>query len=174
MPVADEWSDAKALGTLKFPVKADGTFELTNIPRIKWSVSALAPGMKPWFGAYDGRSNRSLEGLQAELEPGVTIRGQILRTDGTPLPKATLSWMRPFASYSEEAMSSWKDRVPVTVDPKGRFELDNLSAGIYRLMVVAPDGVVKTRDVTVNAPGVLQADFRLRRASDPQVSAFVP
>ncbi len=73
------------------PVAADGSFVLAGLPAGFLRLEAWVPGYPP-ESAENVRvpGGGVLEGVRIEMEPGLTFRGRVVRTDGTPLEGAEI------------------------------------------------------------------------------------
>lgn len=87
-----EWGDAQALGTRRYPVRPDGTFVLTNVPRIEWRLSVEAPGMIEWSRTIRGRGQARHTGIDAQLGRSATLRGRVLSPARRPVAGVKVAW----------------------------------------------------------------------------------
>lgn len=121
-------------------VDASGRFELTNLPVGPVHLQLQASGS----GLFE---RRSLWSRQLELKDGehrmvdvvvltTSIRGIILRSDGTPASGVGIqASCRPLQDGEEGVGGTWSH---VNADAEGRFHFDQVAAGIYSL-TVQPD-----------------------------------
>ncbi|QSQ22551.1 carboxypeptidase regulatory-like domain-containing protein [Pyxidicoccus parkwayensis] len=155
-----EWDDALALGTKRYPVKPDGTFVLTNVPRIEWQLTVEAPGKKKWGSIINGREKALHTGLNATLERAGTLRGRVLSPDLKPAAGVQVSWREP---YSQKVST-------VVTDASGRFVIDHLSQfGTHYLKALGPNGDLRNQTVELDKLEPRDVELVLRRHSDPAV-----
>ncbi|MCY1023270.1 carboxypeptidase regulatory-like domain-containing protein [Pyxidicoccus sp. MSG2] len=154
-----EWDDAKALGTKRYPVRPDGTFVLTKVPRIGWWLSVQAPGKKTWTGGFKLREQAHHTGIDVSLERAATLRGRVLSPGKKPAAGVQVSWRGP---YSEERSS-------VVTDARGRFVIDHLHPQTYRLTALAPNGDILSQLVALDKPESREVEWILLKRSDPAV-----
>lgn len=99
--------------------------------------------------------------------PAAKISGRVLRTDGRPLPKASVA-LEPLAR------SSFSDIITLRVDGRGQFEFADVAPGRYRIVARRNGYVAQTHGQRGGGPGVpIQVnagqtvggiEFRLERA----------
>lgn len=106
--------------------------------------------------------------------PGGAISGTVRDAEGQPVPEAVVAG-RPEA----EGESEWS-AFGAQTEASGRYTLDSLSPGTYRLTATAPGFQSQTREATLGAEGPADGiDFRLERGRamwgrvvDPQGAAI--
>nr|QKW93666.1 hypothetical protein [Vitiosangium cumulatum] len=158
-PHEQEWDDARALGTRRYPVRPDGTFVLTNVPRIQWQLTIEAPGKMRWSRIIQGREGALHTGLDASLERAATLRGRVLTPEKRPASGVQVAWTAP---YSER-------RLTVVTDASGRFVIDHLSPGTYRLQALRPNGDISSQQVQLDNLEPRDVELVLRKRGDPSV-----
>ncbi|MFP2956393.1 carboxypeptidase regulatory-like domain-containing protein [Myxococcus sp. 1LA] len=154
-----EWDDAMALGTKRYPVRPDGTFVLTNVPRIQWRLSVEAPGKSQWVRFFNGRERADYTGVNATLERAATLRGRVLSPERRPMAGVQVTRRGP----------SSQEVATVVTDARGRFVLDHLRPGSYSLKVSASNGDLLTQRVELDTPEARDVEWVLRKRSDPAV-----
>ncbi|MCK4324624.1 MAG: carboxypeptidase regulatory-like domain-containing protein [Armatimonadetes bacterium] len=120
---------------------ADGHFEFSGMPLGKFvRLSARASG----YVLYSGSAQpvELMADLEIELERGGVITGRVV-ADGKPVPEVEV-WARREHPYYERSMAR--------TGADGRFELDQLKAGMQTVYVEAPKGWTAevVRHVTAN------------------------
>ncbi len=150
----DEWQEIQS---------ADGTFELRGLPPGDIRVRVRADG---WLDAEQREvklaSGETSEVLGFSLRPGSTVRGTVVdATSGRPVPEAQVTAYRardenpgsgdnnrggmPFRmnvdpeDFDFLGMSSTMGRRSALTDGHGKFEVDGLTPGKYRLTARHPD-----------------------------------
>ncbi len=116
---------------------SSGEYRFSDVRAGVYVVTAIAPGY-----AQDGRETPRLEdnsrqtGIDLALFPSASIRGVVVDEVGVAVDRAEVSATRtglsPLGSESR-----WTRFEPRLSDPQGRFALDHLLPGTYRIEVVA-------------------------------------
>jgi outer membrane receptor protein involved in Fe transport len=88
----------------------------------------------------------------AQAQTNATIRGTITDESGNPFPTAEVTATSVSTGYHYTA----------TADAAGRFQLNGLNPGTYRIDVVAPSYKASSRELTVSVGQDLTADFKLQ------------
>ncbi|MCB9915705.1 MAG: carboxypeptidase regulatory-like domain-containing protein [Planctomycetes bacterium] len=107
----------------------------------RFEASELAPGRKAVFAAADGyaqgpevyvelQPGQALEGLALTLRRGARLTGEVNAAAGPIAKRSVMLQGQDGLSYYET----------VETDARGRFELDGLNPGRYRLELRAPSG----------------------------------
>ncbi|WP_426753770.1 carboxypeptidase regulatory-like domain-containing protein [Myxococcus sp. Y35] len=154
-----EWDDAMALGTKRYPVRPDGTFVLTKVPRIQWRLSVEAPGKSQWGGIFNGREQAHHAGIDATLERAATLRGRVLTPGQRPAAGVQVAWRD---QWSREFST-------VLTDARGRFVLDHLPPRVYVLKVIGSNGDLLSQQVELDKTEPRDVELVLRKRSDPAV-----
>lgn len=150
----DEWQEIQS---------ADGTFELRGLPPGNIRVRVRADG---WLDAEQREvklaSGETSEVLEFSLRPGSTVRGTVVdATSGRPVPEAQVTAYRgrdegarggsnngggmPFRMSADPedfdflGISSTMGRRSSLTDGHGKFAVDGLTPGKYRLTARHPD-----------------------------------
>ena|GEM_PF-4917963 len=154
-----EWDDAMALGAKRYPVRPDGTFVLTNVPRIQWRLSVEAPGKVKWVRLFNGREQAQHLDIDATLERAATLRGRVLSPERRPAAGVKVAWRD---EYTQEFST-------VVTDARGRFVLDHLRPRSYFLKMMVSNGDLLSQRVKLDKPGPRDVELVLRKRSDPAV-----
>jgi RNA polymerase sigma factor (sigma-70 family) len=115
-----------------------------------WNVLAAAAGFAERSVRAEVVEGEVRDPVRVVLVPGHALEGRVLGPDGSPLPGAAV------AAWWGRSESGWTlDRVETAADALGRYRLEGLAAGTWRLRVrKGPDadrggGVVEVPDVAV-------------------------
>jgi len=90
--------------------------------------------------------------VAAQAQTNATIRGTITDESGNPFPTAEVTATSVSTGYHYSA----------TADAQGRFQLNGLNPGTYRIDVVAPSYKASSREMTVRVGQDVSADFKLQ------------
>lgn len=162
---------ARPLALGIFDADREGRFHLTPlVAGHAYYIAARAPGFAPALRlvhapaaagpsppqapASPARSSLASAPLRIVLDRGVSVTGRVVAADGRPLRGALVS-LNTAAGDPLAWISSWSgnDTPPaVRSGPAGRFELDHLEAGRYRLRATAP-GFAPLSGFAVEATG---------------------
>ena len=94
--------------------------------------------------------------LEIRLQPGVVLEGTVRGEDGEVVASAAL-WAVP----EDLARGSRPVHRRVQSDAKGRFRLDGLLTGVYKVRVQAPGFTSKEEPIPMVEPGVVRKDMVL-------------
>ena len=104
------------------------------------------------------------------LAQGGEIRGWVLSTEGAPIPNAEISAKKLEGQF----------RQVVLTQPDGRYEVKDLSEGVYSLTVTGPGGQQSVRRIVVvgTPTSLVRMDFRLplflTEDGGPPMLAYAP
>ncbi len=132
---------------------SSGEYRFSDVRAGVYVVTAIAPGY-----AQDGRETPRLEdnsrssGIDLTLFPSAAIRGVIVDEVGVAVARAEISATRiglsPLGSESR-----WTQFEPRLSDSQGRFALEHLLPGAYRIEIVAAGfAPYRTTDVATDGP----------------------
>ncbi len=131
----------------------DGSFELTDVPPGRWSVSASSPGYRPTeVTGVEVAEGETKEGVVLTLKKGSVVTGRVLDPQrGTGVPNASVSWRGPDGGSSGPgaalmAQFEGGDSSQAT-DADGRFRFEGLPAGKITLTAEHPDYLEVSRQV---------------------------
>ncbi len=133
-----------------------GAYELKDVAAGSYFFLIQCPShLASCFGA-DPRScqvellrDQERDGVDFLVTPGAIARGQVMTFDGRPVTRARVRLGRGLRSEPTPAVA------PSTTDTEGRFELNNLPAGEWRLEVEIPPVPGGLRPPIVYYPGGL-------------------
>lgn len=164
---------------------ADGTFTMPNVPAGEWVLTtrggppqgapadaaaaraaALASmGIGPasglsWWGMSDvSTTGADVSGLTISMQPAMSFSGQFV-TKGSALPpepsrlRVTFGPATPGAGVPRGLLA--------TADAEGRFRVDGVIPGRYRLSVQAPGPVWSVRSAILDDRDIIDAPFDVR------------
>jgi uncharacterized protein (DUF2141 family) len=132
-------ADAPLEGLKTTRAGSDGTFAFAGVPPGTYTVLARAatPGVV-WGSTEIGVDGERISGLVLPLQPGLTIAGQV-RVDGSggspPFDVTTIKIAaEPVQSIGDVALAP----APTAVDRSGRFVVNGVTPGQYRLTATIP------------------------------------
>ena len=134
-PPTTMWTNLVATNTT-----SDGAFVLSNVDPGRYELYAMAAdaqNRRVWTGHMHVEvRDKDLTGLNISISPGVTLQGQVFVTGtGTVRPETVRINFQSLGTLPPQVGSSIGI---VPVDENGKFQIDNLSEGRYRLNVAAP------------------------------------
>jgi protocatechuate 3,4-dioxygenase beta subunit len=122
------------------PVDAGGRFAFTAVPPGDYTVVARVPTPKEkpaqalWGRTTISVFGQTLDNLFIDLRPGTSIRGR-LAIDGTGAPAVDVTRV----SLLMHSVAPWRsEALHARIAPDGRFVIDALTPGRYRLLAAAP------------------------------------
>jgi RNA polymerase sigma-70 factor (ECF subfamily) len=124
---------------------ADGVWEARELVPGPYSITVRHPDLVPqtyrgelWGNVRTSaivRPGQTVRDIDFQLEPGASIRGKVVATDGSPVADASVSVWRRFDPPHEEVLL---DRVAhADTDEGGGFDIGSLAAGAYLVGVQA-------------------------------------
>jgi protocatechuate 3,4-dioxygenase beta subunit len=157
--LVDRAAAVSTLGTMNTRVGTDGQFRFSNVPPGQYAlvargtvqparpvaVEAGQPGPRPsgvrmWGTADVSVDGRAVSNVMLSLHPGMTVSGQ-LSFEGTQPAPADLSRVRVALSPADlGATRELTSGASGTVDASGRFTIQHVMPGRYRLNASAAGG----------------------------------
>ncbi|MYA07413.1 MAG: hypothetical protein F4060_06190 [Holophagales bacterium] len=119
-----------------------GRFELDALGPGRWTVSAEEADGRRVERAVTLETGPGEAFVELRFEPGFTLTGEV-RSQG-----------RPFASgevYVVEGTTRYGPGRTARIDQQGRFHIDGLAAGSYKVMIAEPNGVTHSRKIELQA-----------------------
>lgn len=121
----------------------DGEFELRGLSKGKYEVNLYVEGVPPAKDPLEVDVNdEDIEGLELEIEEAGKVRGRVEDPSGNPIVGASVRAKGP--------RSSWRSAY---TDDDGRFELDGLAAGEFRV-------TASKNSTTLRKPGTTDDDVQ--------------
>jgi hypothetical protein len=129
---------------------ADGTFTLEGLRKGSYTLWASDAQHADVERAHVPAGSQD---VRLRFSRGGTLSGSVLRADGRPVPRYSLLLLRPGFAGDDVGLRQAVDRTPPLLvhNPGGAFRIDQVAAGTYDLVAVAPDGRVARASVAVNA-----------------------
>jgi hypothetical protein len=138
-PPVTMWTQLVATNT-----KPSGEFVLTNVDPGRYELYALAAdaqNRRVWTGHMRLEvRDKDLSGLTIAVSPGVTLRGELTITgpgSAAVRPETLRVNLQSLGTLPPQVASSIGT---VSFDETGKFQIDNLSEGRYRMNVQTPPG----------------------------------
>lgn len=129
----------------------EGTYRLGGLLPGRYRVHASLQGFPDACGEVEVAADRPVPGPELRPGQGATIRGRLVRPDGTPIAGARPE-LRP--------VDGWDLVGSAECDTDGRFVLVGVSPGAYRLVLRRSSGEEQPRrDLTVGADDVDVGDL---------------
>jgi len=133
-------SRVQALNSTTFwSSKEDGTFSMTSLPPMSYTVlaetpaTADSPGM--WATADVTIADAEPVSIALTLQPAMTVTGRLVFEGTTLKPPADVTRIRAGLFRAEGAASNSMNS---TTDANGNFTVTNVTAGRYRVNITAP------------------------------------
>ncbi len=112
-------------------VKEEGKITVTGLLPGTYAVSAYCDGFVAREDYPDVEIGaESVEGLRWEVDAGLSVAGEVLDADGSPVEGLTVSARQVLEEGEERGQMNWGW---ATSDAEGRFELTGLKVGNYEL-----------------------------------------
>lgn len=140
----------------------DGSFELASIAGDTLRLAVRAPGFAPL------RTERALSGPERDqlgelvLERGVVLSGRVVDAAGRAVSGAELHPLAVDAPGRVFLVHGARGSLLGTTDDAGRFELDEIAAGPFRLAVRHPDHPDALEEGQTDAPGEVRSGLLIR------------
>jgi protocatechuate 3,4-dioxygenase beta subunit len=135
---------------------SDGTFELTDVPPGKWTVTASSPGYRPAeVAGIEIGEGETKEGVVLSLKEGGVVTGRVLDPRrGTGVPNAGVSWREESGGMGGPAAAALArlgggDSQTQTTDADGRFRFEGLSDGRITLTAEHPDFLEVSKEIEI-------------------------
>jgi len=150
---------------------AEGRFQLGLSGETHVRLAVRASGFAPLDAERTlARGERDLGDVA--LEQGVVLEGRVIDEKGRPVAEAQIHSRPRTAGFGIEMMG--RGRPPIaTTDAAGRFKIDMLASGPWRMLVNSEDHPEKTFDGETDRPGAAVRDLEFALDEGAQIAGHV-
>ncbi len=168
-------ADSKLLGGAKRAQAvsdAQGRFQLPLSGQTHVRLAVRASGFAPLDAERTlARGERDLGDVA--LEQGVVLEGRVIDQTGRPVAEAQI-YSRPRTAGFGIEMMGGRGRPPLaTTDAQGRFKIDMLASGPWRMLVNSDDHPDKSFDGESERPGAVTRNLEFALEEGAQISGRV-
>jgi protocatechuate 3,4-dioxygenase beta subunit len=136
---------------------ADGTFRLAYQPKAGLRLAVRAANYAP-LDAQRTLSRGELDLGDITLEQGVILEGRVVDPSGTPVAGAEL-YSRPTGMGGMVVMAGARGKPLAKTDNQGRFRIDRLASGPWRLLISSEEHPDKNVQGSTERPGERKTDL---------------
>ncbi len=168
------WAFQQFQSAERWPISADGRFEIPAIPEGNVTVRADAEGYLPaWKNDVVVRGNQETGGVELILKNAVEISGRVEAQTGGPVSGAQVSAQfeggnRRYGG-GRGFVTGLSGEPSAQTDAEGKFTLKGLQEGGYTISAQAPGYAAGTRVTTKTGAG----DVLIRLATGMKISGVV-
>ncbi len=135
------WAFRQFDNAQRYPVTADGTFEIPGVDDGQITVRADAAGYLPgWDASVKVADGQDVGGIDIIVKPATEVSGRVETPSGAPVPGATVN--ANYTGTSQQRQWGFVAALPgppqAQTDAEGRFTLRGLAPGNYNLWANAP------------------------------------
>jgi uncharacterized protein (DUF2141 family) len=163
---------------------ADGSFTLMNVPAGDWVLTTrggppdpnpssesgiraslgIAPMTTAWWGSSEvTAAGADVAGIAIRMQPGMTFSGQFVMNGSAPRPEPA----RLRVSFSPALSGAGVPRgMLATADGEGRFRIEGVVPGRYRLQVPAPAPPWSVRSAMLGDRDLIDVPFEIKPGQD--------
>lgn len=127
-----------------------GRFQLDELGPGTWTVSAQERDGRTVERSVTLDTGPGETFVELNFEPGLTLTGEV-RSQGQPLAGGDIHLVEGARRYGPARTAR--------IDQQGRFRIEGLAAGSYKVMVAEPNGVSHTRQVELEGDQNLLVDL---------------
>ena len=139
----------RLLGGMTTP-DLEGRFQLGELGPGEWTVTAEERDGRTVERSVTLDTGPGEAFIELNFEPGLTLTGEV-RSQGQPLAGGDLHVIEGTRSYGRART--------VRIDQQGRFHIDGLAAGSYKVMIAEPNGVTHSREIELQADQDILVDL---------------
>jgi len=127
-----------------------GRFQLDELGPGTWTVRAEEPDGRTVERSVTLGTGQGEAFVELNFDPGFALTGEV-RSQGQPLVGSEVALVESTRRYGPARTAR--------IDQAGRFRIDGLAAGSYKLMVAEPNGVTHSRQVDVQGAQNILVDL---------------
>ncbi|MCY3964967.1 MAG: carboxypeptidase regulatory-like domain-containing protein [Acidobacteria bacterium] len=139
--VAVRATQERLLGAMTTP-DLEGRFQMNDLGPGKWTISAVEGDGRAVERSVTLETGPGEAFVELNFEPGFTLTGEV-RSQGQPLAGGEVHLVEGARRYGPART--------VRIDQQGRFRIDGLAAGSFRVMIAEPSGVTHSREIELQA-----------------------
>lgn len=139
----------RLLGGMTTP-NVEGRFQVNDLGPGQWTVSAEEGDGRRVERVVTLETGPGEAFVELNFEPGFTLTGEV-RSQGQPVAGAEVYLLEGTRQYGPGRIAR--------IDQQGRFRIDGLAAGPYRVMVAEPSGVTHSREVELQTDQDILVDL---------------
>ncbi len=128
----------------------EGRFKLDELGPGTWTVSAEEPDGRTVERSVTLDTGPGEAFVELNFEAGLTLTGEV-RSQGQPLAGSEVAVVESTRRYGPARTAR--------IDQQGRFRIDGLAAGSYRVMVAEPNGVTHSRKIEIQVDQSILVDL---------------
>lgn len=149
-------------GTGKRVESEDGSFLLEDVPPGTWQVSVKAKGYQAGrVGSVVVEEGSLREGVEVKLARGAALSGRVTDArSGRAIPGASVSKQTSGEGDARLPIPALTEEGEITTDADGRFTIEGVAPGTYKLTATHPDYAEESQTVEVTDRGG-NAEIRL-------------
>lgn len=139
----------RLLGAMTTP-DLEGRFQMNDLGPGKWTISAIERDGRAVERSVTLDTGPGEAFIELNFEPGLTLTGEV-RSQGQPLAGGEVHLIGGARRYGPART--------VRIDQQGRFRIDGLAAGSFRVMIAEPSGVAHSREIELQADQDILVDL---------------
>lgn len=131
----------RLLGGMTTP-DLEGRFQMNELGPGKWTISATERDGRTVERSVTLETGPGDAFVELNFEPGLTLTGEV-RSQGQPLAGGEVHLIEGTRRYGPART--------VLIDQQGRFRIDGLAAGSFKVLIAEPSGVAHSREIELQA-----------------------
>jgi len=139
----------RLLGGMTTP-DLEGRFQIDDLGPGIWTVSAAERDGRTVERSITLDTGSEEAFIELNFEPGFTLTGEV-RSQGQPVAGAEVHLVEGTRRYGPTRTAR--------IDQQGRFSIEGLAAGLYKVMIAEPSGVTHSREIELQADKDILVDL---------------
>lgn len=127
-----------------------GRFQMNDLGPGKWTISAVERDGRTVERSVTLETGPGEAFVELNFEPGLTLTGEV-RSQGQPLAGGEVHLI--------EGTRRYRPARTVRIDQQGRFRIDGLAAGSFKVLIAEPSGVAHSRAIELQADQDILVDL---------------